>query len=73
MTLNAQPSRNINTEMDKLNTWFAINKLSLILAKAIFMLFSNCKEKNSSPPLIRPPSSTVSRIMRPHFHCIGVF
>ena len=34
----------ISNELDKLNEWFAVNKLSLNLSKTSFMLFTNkCK------------------------------
>ena len=49
--------------MDRLNTWFVVNKLSLNLSKAIFMFFSNCKTNKTNtvvpfllgPLLLRPP------------------
>ena len=35
----------INSELDKLNIRFAINKLSLNVFETNFMLFNNCKKK----------------------------
>ena len=33
----------VNTELDKLNTWFIINKLSLNVSKTNYILFGNRK------------------------------
>ena len=33
----------VSNELDKLNEWFAVNKLSLNLSKNNFMLFTNCR------------------------------
>ena len=33
----------VSNELDKLNKWFAVNKLSLNLSKTNFILFANCR------------------------------
>ena len=33
----------VSNELDKLNEWFAVNKLSLNLSKTNVMLFTNCR------------------------------
>ena len=33
----------INTELDKLNVWFAVNKLSLNVNKMNYIIFGNCR------------------------------
>ena len=40
---NVQQSIIASNELDKLNEWFAVNKLSLNLSKTNFMLFTNCR------------------------------
>ena len=37
-----QLSKLLCLELDKLNIWFAVNKLSLNASKTNFMIFSNC-------------------------------
>ena len=36
-------TRRTNTELDKLHVWFAVNRLSLNIAKANYMMFGNRK------------------------------
>ena len=43
-----QLCKTITCELSKLNTWFAVNKLSLNVSKTNFMLFGNLGEKNIS-------------------------
>ena len=37
----------VSNELDKLNEWFAVNKLSLNLSKTNFMLFTNCRREQN--------------------------
>ena len=37
----------VSNELDKLNEWFAVNKLSLNLSKNNFMLFTNCRREHN--------------------------
>ena len=37
----------VSNELDKLNEWFAVNKLSLNLSKNNFMIFTNCRREHN--------------------------
>ena len=39
-------SNTLSTELDKLNSWFAVNKLSLNVSKTNYMIFGNKKIDN---------------------------
>ena len=39
--------RQTNAELDKLNVWFSVNRLSLNISKTNYMIFGNCALKTS--------------------------
>ena len=43
-----QLNKDVSKELDKLSTWFVVNKLSLNLSKTNFMLFCNSKQRNTT-------------------------
>ena len=55
----------VNTELDKLNTWFIINKLSLNVSKTNYILFGN--RKVHSDPDIKIDNNKITRVSETKF------
>ena len=49
-----------NAELDKLNVWFSVNRLSLNIAKTNYMIFGNCALKTSL--FIKINKFTINRV-----------
>ena len=52
--------RQTNAELDKLNVWFSVNRLSLNIAKTSYMIFGNCALKTSL--FIKINKFTINRV-----------
>ena len=59
----------VNTELDKLNTWFIINKLSLNVSKTNYIIFGNRKVHSDLD--IKIPNDKITRVSETKF--IGVW
>ena len=60
-------SKTLSIELDKLNSWFAVSKLSLNISKINYMIFGNNKIDNNMNICVGINGIYIDRVYNTHF------